>query len=141
MDGFSHLGNQFESESDLESVTSDILYQGRGNSNLGTIGSGRFNQTTAPSFSDIGRDREYDDETSTLDGTLSLISGQEGGLLEDEFDFDSLPEHACSYCGIHTPSSVVKCVACNKWFCNSRGNSSSSHIVNHLVRARHKVSI
>ncbi|KAJ6389130.1 hypothetical protein OIU77_027473 [Salix suchowensis] len=25
-----------------------------------------------------------------------------------------------------------------KWFCNSRGNTSGSHIVNHLVRAKHK---
>jgi regulator of nonsense transcripts 1 len=32
----------------------------------------------------------------------------------------------------------VKCLACNKWFCSARGNSTSSHIVNHLVRARHK---
>lgn len=42
------------------------------------------------------------------------------------------------YCGIHSPASVVKCLPCNKWFCSARGNSSSSHIVNHLVRARHK---
>jgi len=42
------------------------------------------------------------------------------------------------YCGIHSPASVVKCLACNKWFCSARGNSISSHIVNHLVRARHK---
>lgn len=27
---------------------------------------------------------------------------------------------------------------CKKWFCSGRGNTSSSHIVNHLVRARHK---
>jgi regulator of nonsense transcripts 1 len=27
---------------------------------------------------------------------------------------------------------------CNKWFCSGRGHTSSSHIVNHLVRARHK---
>ena len=27
---------------------------------------------------------------------------------------------------------------CSKWFCSARGNTSSSHIVNHLVRARHK---
>lgn len=44
----------------------------------------------------------------------------------------------CSYCGIHSPSSVVKCLICSKWFCNSRGNTSASHIVNHLVRAKHK---
>ncbi|KAJ8517197.1 hypothetical protein ONZ45_g5573 [Pleurotus djamor] len=49
-----------------------------------------------------------------------------------------LPPHACSYCGIHSPASVVKCIVCSKWFCNSRGNTSASHIVNHLVRAKHK---
>ncbi|KAG2350037.1 hypothetical protein BDR05DRAFT_269781 [Suillus weaverae] len=43
-----------------------------------------------------------------------------------------------SYCGIHSPASVVKCLVCSKWFCNSRGNTSASHIVNHLVRAKHK---
>src|ERR1700742_2114342 len=43
-----------------------------------------------------------------------------------------------SYCGIHNPACVVKCLICQKWFCNSRGNTSGSHIVNHLVRAKHK---
>ena len=51
---------------------------------------------------------------------------------------DSLPEHHCRYCGIHNPASVVKCNLCNKWFCNSRGNTSGAHIINHLVRAKHK---
>ena len=44
----------------------------------------------------------------------------------------------CRYCGIHNPGSVVRCLGCSKWFCSARGNTSSSHIVNHLVRARHK---
>ncbi|KAF8077631.1 RNA helicase-domain-containing protein [Lyophyllum atratum] len=57
--------------------------------------------------------------------------------LKDEGAVD-LPPHACSYCGIHSPASVVKCLICSKWFCNSRGNTSASHIVNHLVRAKHK---
>ncbi|KAI6036387.1 ATP dependent helicase [Pisolithus microcarpus] len=57
--------------------------------------------------------------------------------LKDEGTVD-LPPHACSYCGIHSPASVVKCLVCSKWFCNSRGNTSASHIVNHLVRAKHK---
>lgn len=43
-----------------------------------------------------------------------------------------------SYCGIHSPGCVVKCLTCNKWFCSARGNGTSTHIVNHLVRARHK---
>ncbi|KAF9557155.1 hypothetical protein CPC08DRAFT_66882 [Agrocybe pediades] len=51
--------------------------------------------------------------------------------LKDESALD-LPPHACSYCGIHSPASVVKCLICSKWFCNSRGNTSASHIVNHL---------
>ncbi|KAJ2076989.1 ATP-dependent RNA helicase [Coemansia sp. RSA 988] len=49
-----------------------------------------------------------------------------------------LPDHACSYCGIHAQSSVAKCLSCKKWFCNSRGGTSSSHIIWHLVKARHK---
>jgi regulator of nonsense transcripts 1 len=76
--------------------------------------------------------------------------------LKDEAAVD-MPPHACryalnfisamfwhllilnfSYCGIHSPASVVKCLVCSKWFCNSRGNTSASHIVNHLVRAKHK---
>ncbi|KAJ1031856.1 hypothetical protein NDA13_002242 [Ustilago tritici] len=56
----------------------------------------------------------------------------------DLLSFQNLPEHACAYCGIFNPSCVVKCLICNKWFCNSRGSTSGSHIVNHLVRAKHK---
>ncbi|TXT12961.1 hypothetical protein VHUM_01362 [Vanrija humicola] len=84
---------------------------------------------------------------------MSLTSrGQNGGhaygdeydpALLDEFREEEVPlgygiEHACSYCGIHNPQCVVKCLQCNKWFCNSRGNTSASHIVNHLVKAKHK---
>jgi regulator of nonsense transcripts 1 len=52
-----------------------------------------------------------------------------------------LPPHACEYCGIHDSESVVKCVSkgCNKWFCNNKGNScKGSHIILHLVKAKHK---
>ncbi|KAK5804720.1 hypothetical protein PVK06_032371 [Gossypium arboreum] len=49
-------------------------------------------------------------------------------------------EHSCRYCGVSNPACVVRCnvPSCRKWFCNSRGNTSGSHIVNHLVRAKHK---
>lgn len=52
-------------------------------------------------------------------------------------DLEVLPEHACSYCGIHTSNCVVKCNICKKWFCNSTTNPSGSHIVTHLVLSRH----
>lgn len=32
----------------------------------------------------------------------------------------------------------MKCLTCSKWFCSARGNGAASHIINHLVRARHK---
>jgi regulator of nonsense transcripts 1 len=66
------------------------------------------------------------------------------GFEEDEEDISNanqeLPVHACVYCGIHNPACVVRCNVpnCKKWFCNSRGNTSGSHIINHLVRAKHK---
>lgn len=36
------------------------------------------------------------------------------------------------------PPLISQCLHCNKWFCNSRGNTSASHIVTHLVKAKHK---
>ncbi|WVQ86166.1 hypothetical protein IAT38_008334 [Cryptococcus sp. DSM 104549] len=87
----------------------------------------------------------------SLNGTAGSVVGGHGGhghvhggqYGEDEWEegrgeFGSGVEHACSYCGIHNPQSVVKCLHCSKWFCNSRGNTSASHIVNHLVKAKHK---
>lgn len=49
-----------------------------------------------------------------------------------------LPEYACIYCGISDASCVVKCVESGKWFCNGRGNTSASHIIQHLVRSRNR---
>ena len=48
------------------------------------------------------------------------------------------PEHCCLYCGVSEESCVVKCGTCEKWFCNGSSNTSGSHIVNHMVRSRHK---
>ena len=46
-----------------------------------------------------------------------------------------LPVHACKYCGIHNPASVVRCLKTGKWFCNSSSNKfAGSCIINHLVR-------
>lgn len=52
-----------------------------------------------------------------------------------EYGKGSFTEHACRYCGVQNPACVVRCnvPSCRKWFCNSRGNTSGSHIVNHLV--------
>jgi hypothetical protein len=62
------------------------------------------------------------------------------GELEDLNEFDKIElveKHACSYCGVHSTSTVVRCLGCQKWFCNSK-SGNTSHILSHLVRARHK---
>ncbi|KAL4986409.1 RNA helicase-domain-containing protein [Aspergillus falconensis] len=82
-----------------------------------------------------GPDNSEDDDLESTTSAPANTVKFPGELEEEEKE---LAPHACAYCGIHNPSSVVKCLACSKWFCSARGNTSSSHIVNHLVRARHK---
>ena len=68
------------------------------------------------------------------DANLEAAAEQLGDLgLDDE----PAPAWACKYCGIRDPSAVVRCVESDKWFCNSTGGTSGSHIVQHLVRAKH----
>ncbi|XP_010919834.1 regulator of nonsense transcripts 1 homolog [Elaeis guineensis] len=72
---------------------------------------------------------------------MSGLSFEETGEDENfEYGKGDFTEHACRYCGVQNPACVVRCniPSCRKWFCNSRGNTSGSHIVNHLVRAKHK---
>ncbi|KAL2525251.1 Regulator of nonsense transcripts 1-like protein [Abeliophyllum distichum] len=77
----------------------------------------------------------------------ALAAGMSGLTFEEtgddegfEYGKEDFTEHACRYCGVANPACVVRCnvPSCRKWFCNSRGNTSGSHIVNHLVRAKHK---
>ncbi|XP_054714486.1 regulator of nonsense transcripts 1-like [Uloborus diversus] len=79
-----------------------------------------------------GLDRDVCSTTQSL-GELTFQEEE-----EDQYYTKDLPEHACKYCGIHDPSCVVQCNICKRWFCNGRGNTSGSHIINHLVRAKHK---
>uniref|UniRef100_A0A2P2LM33 Uncharacterized protein n=1 Tax=Rhizophora mucronata TaxID=61149 RepID=A0A2P2LM33_RHIMU len=80
-------------------------------------------------------------------GVDGIVAGMAGLNFEEtgdedgyEFGKGDFTEHACRYCGVCNPACVVRCnvPSCRKWFCNSRGNTSGSHIVNHLVRAKHK---
>jgi regulator of nonsense transcripts 1 len=81
--------------------------------------------------------------TSVADGLaagVAALSFEEplgSGAGDDGYEYGKgdFVEHACRYCGIHNPACVARCnvPSCRKWFCNSRGNTSGSHIVNHLV--------
>ncbi|WVQ95569.1 hypothetical protein IAU59_002666 [Kwoniella sp. CBS 9459] len=85
-------------------------------------GAPTINGDLASQMGDLGLDGRYDEDLEERERNMLGVG----------------VEHACSYCGIHNPQCVVKCLHCNKWFCNSRGNTSASHIVNHLVKAKHK---
>ena len=102
---------------------------------------GRGNLNGGPRRRRVGDDDEadvYDDDDleSVASHAANGANGQAGAVQQEEEM--ELPAHACAYCGIHNPEAVVKCLTCSKWFCSARGNTSSSHIINHLVRARHK---
>ncbi|CAA2963099.1 regulator of nonsense transcripts 1 homolog isoform X2 [Olea europaea subsp. europaea] len=85
---------------------------------------------------------------NSKEGVVEALAAGMGGLTFEETGDDEgfeyrngdFTEHACRYCGVTNPACVVRCnvPSCRKWFCNSRGNTSGSHIVNHLVRAKHK---
>ncbi|KAH9399076.1 ATP-dependent helicase NAM7 [Tyrophagus putrescentiae] len=105
--------------------------------------------STQCSHFDYDFQRSQQDKLNTSNGDVPAptttditgITASFGELnFEDEDDeaASSLPGHACKYCGIHDPNTVVQCAACKRWFCNGRGNTSGSHIINHLVRSKHK---
>ncbi|KAL3619416.1 Regulator of nonsense transcripts 1-like protein [Castilleja foliolosa] len=77
-----------------------------------------------------------------LAGGMSGLNFEDTGGDDEGFEYGKgdFTEYACRYCGVANPACVVRCnvPSCRKWFCNSRGNTSGSHIVNHLVRAKHK---
>jgi len=138
---FTHLGNHLISDSaaainagadDLSNIDPDetLLYGPYG-------GRGGLGPTRRRNDDDDNETEVFDDDDTESLASVPVDGMKNLGLrgIEDEKE---LPAHACAYCGIHSPSCVVKCLGCTKWFCSARGNATSSHIVNHLVRARHK---
>lgn len=54
-----------------------------------------------------------------------------------EVSTETANDPACSYCGIHNHSTLVKCDICQKWFCNGKFGNKGSHIITHLVLSKH----
>ncbi|OCF54648.1 ATP-dependent helicase [Kwoniella mangroviensis CBS 10435] len=127
-EGASQYGPQDDDLTSVYSAVPNSVINGSSNHNHHHHAPSTINGDFTSQFNDLG------------------ISDPSNGLRygDDEFDereremLGAGVEHACAYCGIHNPQCVVKCMHCNKWFCNSRGNTSASHIVNHLVKAKHK---
>lgn len=51
---------------------------------------------------------------------------------------DTFKGCACQYCGISNSACVAQCSQCKRWFCNGKTQTPSSHLVSHLVKAKHK---
>ena len=152
---FTHLGNHLVSDSastinagDDESILDGTL-------GVVSLPSGSRKRRTDGDDEEDGDAFDDDDADDDTESMASMAVDDGGGVsgaaingtgaaknpereAQREDEAVELPEYACAYCGIHNASSVVKCLACGKWFCSARGNTASSHIINHLVRARHK---
>ena len=74
---------------------------------------------------------------STTSGFFPMNSDQTSKDVGEEFPSPIAPD-ACRYCHLSDPACVVQCNICKLWFCNGRGNTSGAHIINHLVRAKHR---
>lgn len=91
----------------------------------------------------IGNSNASGSGGNNKEGVVEALAAGMSGLNFEEtgddegFDYGKgdFTKHACRYCGVTNPACVVRCnvSSCRKWFCNSRGNTSGSHIVNHLV--------
>ncbi|KAG8624012.1 hypothetical protein KVT40_008988 [Elsinoe batatas] len=134
---FTHVGNHLISDSASAINAGDDLSTIDADESALDREYGRGNISGGPMRRRAGDDDELDDEDDSESLASAAVNGTNGGLAPKQEEVE-LPPHACAYCGIHNESSVVKCLSCNKWFCSARGNTSSSHIINHLVRARHK---
>ncbi|QUC20357.1 uncharacterized protein UV8b_04598 [Ustilaginoidea virens] len=135
---FTHVGNHLISDSAaaIKADADDLSTLGPNDSLLyGKYGDGRSGRRRADD-DDNQTEAIEEDENDSLNSVA--VDGMRGLKLKNSEEEKELPPHACAYCGIHSPACVVKCLTCNKWFCSARGNGTSTHIVNHLVRARHK---
>lgn len=65
-------------------------------------------------------------------------SDDSGGMKDAAVDKLDKVSIECSYCSVVEKHTLVKCDTCYKFFCNGRGKTYSSHIVEHLVKSRHK---
>lgn len=109
---------------------SNLAYQ---NFEVDTIDDVSSHHSTIVEGHEIDQDNGSDVGDSDLQYLIDDLNEEGTGIISEE----SLPAHACSYCGIHSPDSVLKCNTCNKWFCNSKSHGGSSHIVTHMVLSRH----
>jgi len=78
----------------------------------------------------------YLQDISAKEASIPFEGSIDDEESESEFVDKELPDWACSYCGIHNPASVAKCIASGRWFCNGRALGKVSCIVHHALISR-----
>jgi hypothetical protein len=84
-----------------------------------------YSQSIASSMDAGAHDGFYDGAGDGAAGTVELDfketfdEDEEAPQLDEEAPKE-LPPHACNYCGIHNPASVVRCIKSNKWYLFTR---------------------
>ncbi|PIA32540.1 hypothetical protein AQUCO_04400027v1 [Aquilegia coerulea] len=131
VDHHHHLRNSNDVHVDVVPVVSSTTPGSTSKSKVAAGGGGGSSSSSSSNHAAV------DALASGLGGLNFEETGEDESYEYGKGDFT---EHACRYCGVQNPACVVRCnvPSCRKWFCNSRGNTSGSHIVNHLVRAKHK---
>lgn len=106
----------------------------RPSTSLSSDSSSRQGDGDTESFA--GLDSQFDELEAQLDELM--LEGEGDGDGDGDGEPAEPPEWACSYCGIHNPLCVARCVATNKYFCNGRVTGTASCIIHHLVRAKYR---
>eukprot|EP00020_Sapocribrum_chincoteaguense_P005442 CAMPEP_0170755404 /NCGR_PEP_ID=MMETSP0437-20130122/13502_1 /TAXON_ID=0 /ORGANISM="Sexangularia sp." /LENGTH=1019 /DNA_ID=CAMNT_0011094575 /DNA_START=78 /DNA_END=3137 /DNA_ORIENTATION=- len=70
--------------------------------------------------------------------TIDISSSSSSDSSEGEGEVEGDEEGESSEDDAGATDAVARCVGCSKWFCNATGHLPASHIVNHLVRSKHK---
>ncbi len=89
-------------------------------------GSARFDAHTHACIQPEDDDGESEGEGEGGDSDDGDRGGEEEEEEEEEEEDVELPAYSCRYCGIHDPACVVRCVESDKWFCNSRWNTTGA---------------
>jgi hypothetical protein len=94
-----------------------------------------YSQSIASSM-DAGGEGFFDGPEGDAAGTVELDFRETFDEIADEEEAPKeLPAHACVYCGIHNPASVVRCIKSSKWQVRPLAPASCSELVRPSVSA------
>ena len=84
-------------------------------------------------------DDEHSSHSNSNNNNNNENQNNNSSIIEEIDSNDENISNRCAYCGISSPTKLIKCNECKKYFCNGRLDSyTASHIVFHLTKSKHK---